>query len=99
MVDFMVQFGTPLEKNGLVRILYHLAILLLFYDTSLCLRMSTLRVVLSPHFWYELSDYFAAMPSVGKMSVDTSKTVEMISDSYMGTKILASFSSLINQNL
>eukprot|EP00026_Physarum_polycephalum_P000021 Phypoly_transcript_00021.p1 GENE.Phypoly_transcript_00021~~Phypoly_transcript_00021.p1 ORF type:complete len:3252 (+),score=335.79 Phypoly_transcript_00021:281-10036(+) len=66
MIDFMVEFGTPIKKNGLIR-----------------LRMSTLRVVLSPHFWYELGDYFATMPSVRKMPVDPSKAVEMISDSFM----------------
>ena len=106
MIDFMVQFGMPQEKSGLVRIATHEFYCLLsisiyfcflfffiFYhhliiDPILCLRMSTLRVVLSPHFWYELSDYFAAMPSVGKMPVDPSKAVEMLSDSYMGTMTL-----------
>lgn len=46
--------------------------------------MSTIRIVLSTQFWCELHEYFSVMPSVGKMPVDTSKAVEMISDSYMG---------------
>ena len=85
MVDFMIQFGTPQEKNGLglVRIV-NLFVLFKIIDNLICLRMSTIRVVSSPHFLYELRDYFASMPSVGKMSVDPSKAVEMLSDKYMG---------------
>lgn len=60
--------------------------------------MSTIRVVLSTQFWCELHEYVAAMPSVGKMPVDPSKAVEMISDSLMGINLVSNACNIFCDN-